>query len=109
MTEPRDRVLAVAASSNFNGLDFVEVTAPQTLVVHFLNTVAVADPLTASITGGDSEPTVPLQPIIASDWGTPDAEGRPLLTLTTLVTGDFSNYTLTLTAPNLDLILNSTV
>ena len=109
MTEPRDRVLAVAASSNFNGIDFVEVTAPQTLVVHFLNTVAVADPLTASITGGDSVPTVPLQPIIASDWGTPDAEGRPLLTLTTLVTGDFSNYTLTLTAPNLDLILNTTV
>lgn len=69
MTEPRDRVLAVAASSSYNGIDFVEVTAPETLVVHFLNTVKVADPLTASITGGDSVPTVPLQPIVAADWG----------------------------------------
>jgi hypothetical protein len=109
MTEPRDRVLAVAASSSYNGIDFVEVTAPRKLIVHFLNAVAVADPkLTVAITGGDSVPMVPLQPILASDWDT-DAEGRPQLHLTALVDGDFSNYTLTITAPKIDLILNTAV
>jgi hypothetical protein len=109
MSEPRDRVLAVAASGSYSGIDFVEVAAPRTLVVHFLNQVAVADlSMTAAITGGDSVPTVALQPITASDWST-DAEGRPLLTLTALADGDFSNYTLTITAPKLDLILDSTV
>jgi hypothetical protein len=109
MTEPRDRVLAVAASNTFNGIDFVEVTTPRTLLVHFLNTVIIADPsMTAAITGGDSVPTIALQPITTADWST-DAESRPLLQLTALADGDFSNYTLTLTAPNLDLILDSTV
>jgi hypothetical protein len=109
MTEPRDRVLAVTASGSYNGIDFVEVAPPRTLVVHFLNQVAVADPsITAAVTGGDSVPTVALQPITASDWST-DAEGRPLLTLTALADGDFSNYTLAITAPKLDLILDSTV
>jgi hypothetical protein len=109
MSEPRDRVLAVAASSSYNGIDFVEVAAPRTLVVHFLNQVRVADPsITTAISGGDSVPTVALQPITVSDWST-DAEGRPLLTLTALADGDFSNYTLTVTAPKLDLILDSTV
>ncbi|HLY57837.1 MAG TPA: hypothetical protein VKS60_19905, partial [Stellaceae bacterium] len=109
MTEPKDRVLAVAASTTYNGIDFVEIVPPRTLVVHFLNTVKVADPkIAASITGGDSVPTVALQPIKNSDWST-DAEGRPLLTLTALADGDFSNYLLTITAPKLDLILDSTV
>jgi hypothetical protein len=109
LSEPRDRVLAVVASADYNGIDFVEIAGPRALVVHFLNQVAVADPaLTASITGGDSVPTVALQPITAADWTT-DAEGRPLLALTALADGDFSNYTLTLSAPKLDLILDSTL
>jgi hypothetical protein len=109
MTEPRDRVLAVVASTTFNGIDFVEVVPPRTLVVHFLNAVSIEEPsMTATITGGDSVPTVALPPITTADWST-DAEGRPLLTLTALAAGDFSNYTLTLTAPKLDLILDTTV
>ena len=109
LSEPRDRILSVAQSTDYNGVDFVEVTAPRTLVVHFLNKVAIADPtMTAAITGGDSVPTVALQPITAADWTT-DAENRPLLSLTALTDGDFSNYTLTLTAPKLDLILDTTV
>ncbi len=108
MAEPKDRTLAVIGSTAFNGIDFVEVVAPQILHVHFLNKVKVADPsITAAITGGDSVPTVPLQAINnTTDWAT-DAEGRPLLTLTALTEGDFSLYTLTITAPALDLILDT--
>ncbi len=108
MSEPKNRELAVAASTTINGIDFVEVSAPQVLIVHFLNQVPVKDPsLTVTITGGDSVPTVAVQAIDnAADWSS-DAEGRPLLTLHTLTSGDFSNYALTLTAPALDLILNS--
>jgi len=110
LTEPRDRVLAVVASTSYNGIDFVELVPPRTLVVHFLNAVSIEDPsVTAAITGGDSVPTVALQPITAADWLTPDNEGRPRLKLTALVDGDFSNYTLTLTAPKLDLILDTSV
>jgi hypothetical protein len=109
MTEPKDRVLAVVASTTYNGIDFVEVVPPRTLVVHFLNAVSIEDPSTAAaITGGDSATTVALEPITTADWST-DAEGRPLLTLTALADGDFSNYTLAITAPKLDLILDSTV
>ena len=114
MTEPRDRVLAVANSTTYNGIDFVEVKTPSTpaahptLVVHFLNAVAVADPsLRVAITGGDSVPTVKVGPIPATPWPT-DPEGRPLLTLSAQSDGDFSNYTLTITAPTLDLILSTT-
>jgi len=107
MAEPKDRVLAVIGSTTFNGIDFVEVVAPQTLHVHFLNKVALSgSTVTAAITGGDSVPTVPLAPITAASWST-DTEGRPLLALTALTAGDFSLYTLTLTAPALDLILNA--
>ncbi len=107
--EPRDRVRTVQASTALNGIDFVEVVAPRILHVHFLNAVAVADPaITATIDGGDSVPTVPLKPINnAADWST-DAEGRPLLTLAALTDGDFSFYRLTITAPKLDLVLNTT-
>ena len=109
MTEPRDRVLAIAASTTVNGIDFVEVAAPRTLVVHFLSAVAVADPsIAATITGGDSVPTVAVAKIDnAADWSS-DAESRPLLTLHALADGDFSEYRLTITAPALDIILNST-
>jgi hypothetical protein len=109
MTEPRDRVRAVIASTTYNGVDYVEVTAPRTLCVHFLNTVQIAgQPYTVTITGGDSVSTVPLRPINnATDW-TSDSDGRPMLTLHTLVDGDFSDYTLTVTSPGVDLILDST-
>jgi hypothetical protein len=107
--EPRDRVRSVEASTAFNGVDFVEVVAPRVLHVHFLNGVAIADPaIAATIDGGDRVPTVPLKPIDnAADWST-DSEGRPLLTLTALSDGDFSFYRLTITAPKLDLVLNTT-
>ena len=102
MADPKDRVLSVINSTTFNGIDFVEVVAPRTLHVHFLNKVAVADAsLTAAITGGDSVPTVPLQAIANADWST-DPEGRPLLTLHVLTDGDFSFYTLTIVAPAVD-------
>lgn len=108
MADPKDRVLSVINSTTFNGIDFVEVVAPRTLHVHFLNKVAVADAsLTATITGGDSVPTVPLQQIANADWST-DPEGRPLLTLHALTDGDFSFYTLTIVAPAVDLILGVT-
>jgi hypothetical protein len=109
MTEPKDRGLAIVASTSVNGIDFVEVTAPRTLVVHFLNAVALADPsVAAMITGGDSVPTVAVAKIDnATDWSN-DAEGRPLLTLHTVSDGDFSEYLLTIAAPALDIVLNST-
>src|ERR1700722_9714057 len=109
LSEPRDRVKAVTASSAFNGIDFVEVVAPRALHVHFLNAVAVADPsLTATVDGGDSVPTVPLAAIDnATDWST-DADGHVVLTLNTLTDGDFSFYTLTITAPKLDVFLDRT-
>src|SRR6202012_5569340 len=111
MTTPRDRTAAILASTTFNGIDFVTVDAvhPRTLYVHFMNTVAVAAPtLAATITGGDSVPTIPVAAIDeVADWGT-DAEGRPLLTLRAAVGGDFSNYLLTLTgAPALDLVFST--
>jgi hypothetical protein len=110
MIEPKDRVLAIVASTTVNGIDFVEVSAPRTLVVHFLNAVEVADPsIAATITGGDSVPTVAVAKIDnAADWSS-DAEGRTLLTLHALTDGDFSEYRLTITAPALDVVLNSTI
>jgi hypothetical protein len=105
MAEPKDRVRTLIASTSFNGIDYVEVAGPQTLRVHFLNTVAVADPsLTVVIDGGDS---VPVIKVTNTSWSN-DTDGRPLLILTTLTTGDFSFYNLTITAPALDLILNTT-
>lgn len=115
MPGPKDRVLSVINSTAFNGIDFVEVvpakgSTPLTLIVHFLNAVGVDDPsMTVSIAGGDSVPTVAVRKIDhTKDWST-DSDGRPLLTLTPLTDGDFSNYRLTITAPKLDLILNTSI
>jgi hypothetical protein len=108
MSGSKDRLLAVAASTVENGIDYVAVATPTQLVVHFLNSVAIASPsLTVAITGGDSIPTVATKPISLSDWSN-DATGKLLLTLYTVGTGDFSNYTLTISAPTIDLILNTT-
>lgn len=109
MTQPRDRATAVANSKTFNGVDFVEVAKTGGLVVHFLNGVDVSNPTpTAAITGGDSVPTVPLNPIKSSDWSI-DAENRRQLNLTPQVPGDFSNYTLTLAGPAIDVILGTSI
>ena len=93
MTAPaKDRREALLASTTLNGIDFVEVASPgqQTLRVHFLNHVALKG--TASnpqITGGETIRTVAVNPINdATDWRV-DAEGKPILTLTAVVDGDF--------------------
>jgi len=102
-----DRLADLVASTSLNGIDFVEIVGPDqtSLRIHFLNTVAVDGTLSAiapaSITGGESTPTVPLLPIAATDWGFDD-EGRPLLALHTAFRGDFSLYTLTLSSHVLD-------
>jgi hypothetical protein len=97
--EPRDRFNKVYQSTLVNGVDFIEVleSDPNTLRVHFINaTVQPLQTLQASITGGDSIPTVEVAPSAAADWSL-DAYNRPLLALHLPEgAGDFSNYTLTL-------------
>jgi hypothetical protein len=104
-----DRLSHLLASTNttLNGIDFVEITAPdqKSLRVHFLNTVAVdgtlADTNPVTITGGESVPSVPVQPITATDWGFDD-DGRPTLDLHTPFPGDFSRYALHIDSTALD-------
>jgi hypothetical protein len=101
----RDRLLALLeATATLNGIDFVEVVeeTPFDLRVHFINAVALAGTVTAAtLDGGDSVPTVEVEPIQAADWSN-DGEGRPLLTLHSKSGGDFSNYRLTLMSAQLD-------
>jgi hypothetical protein len=97
MTVPvKDRREALLASTTLNGIDFVEIASPdqQTLRVHFLNHVALKGTVSnPQIIGGETIRTVAVNPINdATDWSV-DAEGRPILTLTTVVDGDFSFYT----------------
>jgi hypothetical protein len=96
---PRNRILELLKSgATLNGIDYVEAreTEPEHLYIHFLNTVAVADPqLVASIKGGDIAPEIPVAPIQAGDWAT-DSQDRPVLLLKVLGRGDHSNYTLRL-------------
>lgn len=102
-----DRLADLLGSSTLNGIDFVEVTsAGQTsLRVHFLNAVAVQGSLAATnpitITGGEAVPSVPVEPLVATDWGLDDA-GRPTLELRTPFPGDFSFYRLGITSTVLD-------
>ncbi len=102
---PKDRLAVLEQSTTLNGIDFVEIASAdqKTLRVHFVNAVALAGTVTgASITGGETIPTVAVNPINnATDWST-DAAGRPLLRLTVAAPGDFSFYTLTLSSPALD-------
>jgi hypothetical protein len=97
--EPRDRFNKVYTSTVVNGIDYVEVVAasPAELLVHFINAnVTPLAALQASITGGDSIPTVEVAASVPADW-TIDAYGRPLLTLHLPAgPGDFSEYTLSL-------------
>ena len=106
MTVPvKDRREALLASTTLNGIDFVEIASPdqQTLRIHFLNHVALKGTVSnPRISGGETIRTVAVIPINdATDWSV-DAEGRPILTLTTVVDGDFSFYTLSLQSASLD-------
>lgn len=111
-TNPGNRIDLLLQSTSLNGIDFVEVPTPgePVLRVHFLNGVALSGTVTnPQITGGETIPTVAVDPIDdASDWFS-DAEGRPILQLTAQAMGDFSFYTLTLTSPNLDQYYSTTV
>lgn len=97
------------ANTTLNGIDYVEIAdAGQTMLrVHFLNANPVAAsitgaPIAVSISGGDKIATVPVLPIQdPADWSV-DAAGRPVLTLRVAAPGDFSIYTLTLTAATID-------
>ena len=99
-----DRRTALIASTSLNGIDFVAIDndAQTQLVVHFLNSVALAGSLTAAptITGGDTIATVGVLAVKASDWGTD--EQHVTLALRVAAPGDFSTYTLTLASPLLD-------
>jgi hypothetical protein len=113
MTVPvKDRREALLASTTLNGIDFVEIASPdqQTLRVHFLNHVALKGTVSnPQITGGETIRTVAVNPINdATDWSV-DAEGRPILTLTTVVDGDFSFYTLSLQSASLDTFFAQSV
>ncbi len=101
MLAVNDRLSALRGSSVYNGVDFVEIASAdqRTLLVHFLNGVAVkglvGKPL---ITGGDVIKSVPVHDIDdTTDWAV-DLQGLPLLRLTVDAPGDFSPYTLTLSS-----------
>ncbi|MDQ6867038.1 MAG: hypothetical protein M3178_00965 [Pseudomonadota bacterium] len=101
--DARDRRAAILASTSFNGIDFVEIADPSqtTLKVHFLNDVTLGTLLSPpAITGGDTVPTVAVQPISDTDWSYD--EGHLVLTLRVAAPGDFSFYTLTLKSDALD-------
>jgi uncharacterized phage protein gp47/JayE len=97
----KDRRGELIKSTTLNGVDFVEVAAPdqKTLQVHFLNAVDLKGKIVrVEITGGEVIPQVAVQPIQDADWLLPDAEGRPRLRVTVAAPGDFSQYTLKLFA-----------
>jgi hypothetical protein len=108
----KDRRQVLLESTTLNGIDFVEVASPdqRTLRVHFLNHVALAGTVSAPlISGGETIRTVAVQPIDdAADWSV-DSEGRPILTLTAAVDGDFSLYTLSLESTLLDAFFAQSV
>ncbi|HME37169.1 MAG TPA: baseplate J/gp47 family protein [Candidatus Sulfotelmatobacter sp.] len=112
-TTVKDRVDDLLKSSTLNGIDFVEIAGvndQQTLYVHFLNNVMLSGTVSnPQITGGETIATVPVNQINdATDWSA-DAEGRPILRLTTVVVGDFSLYTLSLTSIKLDQFFSQSV
>jgi hypothetical protein len=96
-------LLAQTGAPAWNGIDYVEIaSSSQTLLrVHFLTTAPVAPasgspPLTVTISGGETIPTVAVLPIDpASAWSV-DPDGRPLLTVGVGAPGDYSAYTLTI-------------
>jgi Baseplate J-like protein len=108
--EPRDRRSQLLNSTTLNGIDFVEIASAdqKTLRVHFLNPVALQGTVSAvAISGGETIPTVAVNPIQDSDWST--EEGHPLLTLRVATPGDFSRYTLSLTSLKLDVFFSQVI
>ena len=110
LSEPRNRLQLVIASTTVNGIDFIELPAVNatTLYVHFLNAVNVNVPgIAATISGGDRITGITVTPIQSgSDWSV-DANGYPILAVTVSMPGDFSTYTLTLTGAPLDPMYQS--
>lgn len=99
----RDRRTAIIQSPEFNGIDFVEIADPSQTVlrVHFLNALPLgALPSLPLIQGGETIPTVAVEPIKPGDWGYD--EGHLVLTLRVGAPGDFSTYTLSIASPVLD-------
>jgi len=105
MSDGKDRRKALLNSHDLNGIDFVEIAndTQTRLRVHFFNAVEITGVMqdAATISGGESIPVVPLNPIdVARDWSMD--ENHQVLTLTVPWPGDFSTYTLSLKADNLD-------
>ena len=110
LSEPRNRLQLVIASTTVNGIDFIELPAVDatTLYVHFLNAVNVNIPgLVATISGGDRITGINVAPIQAASGWSVDANGNPILAVTVSTPGDFSTYTLTLTGAPLDPMYQS--
>jgi hypothetical protein len=108
--EPKNRRSQLIISTTFNGIDFVEIASAdqKTLRVHFLNPVALQGTVSAvAISGGETIPTVAVNPIQDSDWST--EEGHLLLTLRVVAPGDFSRYTLSLTSLKLDAFFSQVI
>jgi Baseplate J-like protein len=107
---PKDRRQKLLESTSLNGIDFVEVASAdqRTLRVHFVNHVALSGSVSnPTISGGETIATIAVHSITdATDWSA-DADGRPILTLTAFVAGDFSNYTLALKSTLLDAVFNT--
>jgi Baseplate J-like protein len=108
MSDARDRLEALLASTTLNGIDFIEVVDPadQTeLRVHFLNGVTVT-PLAAvnpvTIRGGERVTEIG---VTILGWSA-DRDGRPVLDLRVDTAGDFSFYTLAIDSPALDRFFN---
>lgn len=101
---PRDRRAAVLQSTQFNGIDFVEIGnhAQTVLNVHFLNDVPVKGTLGGqpTIDGGEVIRSVAVLSIADGDWGFD--EKHVVLTLRVAAPGDFSTYRLSLPSPVLD-------
>jgi hypothetical protein len=110
MSDTRDRLETLLASTTLNGIDFVEVIDPadQTeLRVHFLNGVTVT-PLAAlnpvTIRGGERVTDIA---VTVRGWSA-DRDGRPVLELKVDTAGDFSTYTLAIDSPSLDRFFDHT-
>ncbi len=96
----KDRRNLVRNSKSFNGIDFVEVAndSQTALRVHFLNSLPLKHTLDnppVTITGGESMPTVTVNPINEDIAWTQSVDGTHLiLNLSVTAPGDFSNYVL---------------
>lgn len=106
----KDRNAALIESTDYNGIDFVEVAnqAQTQLRVHFLNSVPLEGKITGTptISGGETIRAVTVNPVNPTDWSLDD--DHVVLTLTVPAPGDFSNYTLAISSSILDSQYNQT-